>query len=68
MTTVRGWGGRGRRAAVAVRSTTVEMSATSEGEKKNGPEVLVAGGGIAGRKTFPVDASRRDIMIERPSR
>ena len=31
--------------AVAVRSTTVEMSATSEGEKKNGPEVLVAGGG-----------------------
>ena len=48
MTTVRGWARRRRRAAVAVRSTTVEMSATSEGEKKNGPEVLVAGGGIAG--------------------
>ena len=41
-------GRRRRRMAVAVRSTTVEMSATSEGEKKNGPEVLVAGGGIAG--------------------
>ena len=37
MTTVRGWGRRRRRMAVAVRSTTVEMSATSEGRRRTGP-------------------------------
>ena len=47
MTTVRGWGRRRRRMAVAVRSTTVEMSATSEGEEERARGARRRGG-IAG--------------------